>query len=120
MKLLIALALAAAPSGLAMAPYIPDELNGCNKPCTEVITISSTSSFPTVESDKCYEVDGTFPSSTLTVRNGVDCAKITVRSGSSLGARPASIAHGARPRESEGTKRRPLDSPSPSSATTRT
>ena len=33
MKLLIALALAAAPSGLAMAPYVPSELNGCGETC---------------------------------------------------------------------------------------
>ena len=65
-KMIIALALAA-PSALAFTHYVPntDEptpapANGCGDPCADVITISSTS-FPTIESDKCYVVDGTFP-----------------------------------------------------------
>ena len=67
------------------APTVPPtaEKNGCGEPCADKITISSTS-FPTVESGTCYVVDGTFPSSILTVPDGVDCAKITVPSGSSL------------------------------------
>ncbi len=106
MKLLIALALAAAPSALAMAPYVPVddptatpsasptkdptpaptvEKNGCGEPCADVVTISPTS-FPTIESGTCYVVDGTFPSNGITVPDGVNCAKITVPSGSSLGA----------------------------------
>ena len=59
------------------------EKNGCCDPCADVITTSATS-FPTIESDTCYVVDGTFPSSTLTVPDGVDCAKITVPSGSTI------------------------------------
>ena len=67
------------------APTVPPtaEKNGCGEPCADKITISSTS-FPTVESGTCYVVDGTFPSSILTVPDGVDCAKITVPSDSSL------------------------------------
>ena len=38
----------------------------CGDPCADVITISSTS-FPTIESDKCYVVDGTFPVKWITV-----------------------------------------------------
>ena len=60
----------------------PTPLNGCGEPCADVITLSS--SFPTIESGTCYVVDGTFPSSTLTVPDGVDCANITVPSDSSL------------------------------------
>ena len=56
--------------------------NGCGE-CAGPITGSSTS-FPTIESGTCYVVDGTFPSSTLTVPDGVDCAKITVPSGSTI------------------------------------
>ena len=87
MKLLIALALAAAPSGLAMAPYVdPDpsptnsptkspvtpsqaptkapvastpttDVNGCGEAC-DVVTIKEFPDFMfTIESDKCYEVD---------------------------------------------------------------
>ena len=41
------------------------DLNGCGNPCA-VRTISSTS-FPTIESDKCYVVDGTFPVKWITV-----------------------------------------------------
>ena len=45
MKLLIALALAAAPSALALAPYVPSEKNGCGEPCEgDVVTLDETSS----------------------------------------------------------------------------
>ena len=120
MKLLIALALAAAPSGLAMAPYVPitdeptvspidpvpsptvsptkaptGELNGCDKPCEGgVVTLDEISEFFDAEDNKCYVVKGTFPSSTLTVPDGVNCAKITVPSDSSL---RGIIAHLPRP-----------------------
>ena len=81
MKLLIALALAAAPSGLAMAPYVPDELNGCSKPCTEVVTLDEIAGkFDAVEDNKCYVVKGKFPkSSDIEVKEGVNCAKIRSR-----------------------------------------
>ena len=138
MKLLIALALAAAPSGLAMAPYVtitdeptvspigPDpsptnsptkspvtpssaptkspvtpsqaptkapvastptgDLNGCGEAC-DVVTIKEIPDFmfSAIESDKCYEVEGTFPDSFIDVPEGVNCAKITVPKGSSVG-----------------------------------
>ena len=93
MKLLIALALAAAPSALAMAPYVPSELNGCGEPCAQVVTINSPS-FPTIESGTCYVVDGTFPSGVLTVPDAVDCAKITVPEGAKL---QGILAHLPRP-----------------------
>ena len=85
MKLLIALALAAAPSALAMAPYVPSELNGCNKPCEgDVVTLDEiTGIFDAVEDNKCYEVEGTqaTESGVVVVPEGVKCAKITVRRG---------------------------------------
>ena len=126
MKLLIALALAAAPSGLAMAPYVtitdeptvspigPDpsptnsptkspvtpsqaptkapvastptgDFNGCGEAC-DVVTIKEFPDFMfTIESDKCYEVEGTDTESFIVVPNGVNCAKITVPKGSSVG-----------------------------------
>ena len=59
------------------------EKNGCGEPCAEIVTISSTS-FPTIESGTCYVVDGTFPTSAITVTEGVTCAKITVLEGSGL------------------------------------
>ena len=59
------------------------EKNGCGEPCAEIVTISSTS-FPTIESGTCYVVDGTFPSSDITVPDGVNCAIITVPSDSGL------------------------------------
>ncbi|CAH0365327.1 unnamed protein product [Pelagomonas calceolata] len=83
MKLLIALALAAAPSALAMAPYVPSELNGCDEPCADVVTIDSPS-FPTIESGTCYVFDGMFPSGGIGVPDGVNCVKITVPSDSGL------------------------------------
>ena len=92
MKLLIALALAAAPSALAMAPYVPSELNGCDEPCADVVTISSTPS--TIESGTCYVVDGTFPSNGITVPVEVNCAKITVPEGAKL---QGILAHLPRP-----------------------
>ena len=88
-KLFVALALAlAAPSARGMAPYVPSELNGCGEPCADVITTSATY-FPTIESGTCYVFDGTIPSGGITVPEGVDCAKITVLSGSIMQGRPA-------------------------------
>ena len=86
MKLLIALALAAAPSALALAPYVPSEKNGCGEPCEgDVVTLDETSGvFDAIEDNKCYVVDGTFPSKLLFVPSGVNCAKITVPSDSGL------------------------------------
>ena len=61
------------------------ELNGCGEPCADVHTISSTS-LPTIESDKCYVGDGTFPSSRLYVGSKVSCAKIIIPSGPESGS----------------------------------
>ena len=146
MKLLVALALAAAPSARGMAPYATDseleervqeleervqeleeelaqcqaaivtcgptaapttaeptaapELNGCGEPCAGVVTISSTSFL--IESDVCYVVNGMFPSGVIKIPDGVDCAKITVPSGSGLFGidahlpRPSSVASPAK------------------------
>jgi len=68
-------------------------LNGCGKPCADVVTISSTSFptdgiltgiYPTIESDNCYVVDGTFPKGDIKVPTEVNCAKITVPSSSGI------------------------------------
>ena len=85
MKLLIALALAGAPSALAMAPYVPSELNGCGEPCVGFGTIvpqeglcpDPGSLCAAVESDICYEVAGSTPGLVF-VPETVKCAKITV------------------------------------------
>ena len=84
MKLLIALALAAAPSALALAPYVPSEKNGCGEPCEgDVVTLDETSGvFDAIEDNKCYVVDGTFTG--IIVPDGVSCAKITVPEGAKL------------------------------------
>ena len=111
MKLLIALALAAAPSALAFTQYMPStdeptampstsptkdptaaptaEKNGCGELCANVITIElqdrSKEDEPFyVESGTCYVVDGTPPEfdNGITVLDGVNCAKITIPSGS--------------------------------------
>ena len=94
-KMIIALALAA-PSALAFTHYVPntDEptpapANGCGDPCADVITLDEISGpFDTIEDSKCYVVDGTFQGifDRILVPSRVDCAKITVPSGSSLGA----------------------------------
>ena len=92
-KMIIALALAA-PSALAFTHYVPntDEptpapANGCGDPCADVITLDEISGpFDTIEDSKCYVVDGTFQGifDRILVPSRVDCAKITVPSGSSL------------------------------------
>ena len=105
MKLVIvALALAAAPSALAMAPYVPIvddptaapstsptkdptpaptvEKNACGEPCAGVETLNTVPFH--IESGTCYVVEGTFPSNGITVPDGVECAKITVPKGSGL------------------------------------
>ena len=61
----------------------PTPLNGCGNPCADVVTISSTS-FPLIDSGTCYVVDGTFPSKYIFVPLGVDCAKITIPTGSTI------------------------------------
>ena len=103
MKLLIALALAAAPSALAMAPYVPIvddptaapstsptkdptpaptvEKNACGEPCAGVETLNTVPFH--IESGTCYVVEGTFLAA-LIVPEGVECAKITVPKGSGL------------------------------------
>ena len=62
------------------------EKNGCGEPCAGVETLSSTPFL--IESDICYVVDGFFfpgfPGGRINVRDGVNCAKITVPSGSGL------------------------------------
>ena len=92
-KMIIALALAA-PSALAFTHYVPntDEptpapANGCGDPCADVITLDEISGpFDTIEDSKCYVVDGTFQGifDRILVPSRVDCAKITVPSGSGL------------------------------------
>ena len=92
MKLLIALALAAAPSALAMAPYVPSELNGCGQTCAEVVTLDEIPGIFNAEDNKCYEVEGEQPaSSVVLVKEGVKCAKITVRSGFRLVPKDGSV-----------------------------
>ena len=84
MKLvLIALALAAAPSALAMAPYVPSELNGCDEPCAGVETINTEPFEISLESGTCYVVDGTI-ATVAEIPADINCAKITIPSGSSL------------------------------------
>ena len=97
-KLLVALYLLCGGAH-AMGIY-GGEKNGCGEPCAEIVTISSTS-LPTIESDTCYVVDGKVLA-TFIVPGGVECAKITVPSGSGLFGidahlpRPSSVASPAK------------------------
>ena len=80
-KLLVAVSLLF--GGTAAMGIYGGEKNGCGEPCAEIVTINSPS-FPTIESGTCYVVDGTFPSDALIVPDGVNCAKVTIPSGSGL------------------------------------
>ena len=111
MKLLIALALAAAPSALALAPYIVDDTAAPSasptkdptaaptptcEPCADVVTLDDHILGPSTvlelfPDNKCYEVKGTFPSGGIEFPEEVNCAKLTVPSDSRLnGIRAAS------------------------------
>ena len=79
-KLLVALYLLCGGAH-AMGIY-GGEKNGCGQPCAGVETLN-TEPFH-IESNICYVVDGTFPSGDIEVPEEVECAKITVPSGSGL------------------------------------
>ena len=73
-KLLVALSLLCGGAN-AMGIY-GGEKNGCGEPCNAVVTLNA-GPFDPIESDTCYVVDGTFwPSSGITVPDGVKCTKI--------------------------------------------
>ena len=79
-KLLVALYLLCGGAH-AMGIY-GGEKNGCGEPCAEIVTINSPS-IPTIESGTCYVVDGTI-ATVAEIPADINCAKITIPSGSSL------------------------------------
>jgi len=90
-----------------MQSSLETELNGCGELCADPITISfkrfdkdgdgfitpeefASTPFPAIQDGTCYVVDGKFarapqPFKTITVPEGVECAKIAVAIDSTLG-----------------------------------